>query len=156
MPAILAFAILIGLGVWQIERKAWKEGLIAELTERLAAPPVALPPVRDWPGLEQASDEYRRVTFTAQFDNDKEALVFASASAFRPDVSDAGPGYWVFTPARLADGSIVIVNRGFVPDARQGPEIAAGGRSVGAGRARRRDALAGQPALVHAGRRCRT
>ncbi len=122
MPAILAFAILIGLGVWQIERKAWKEGLIAELTERLAAPPVALPPARDWPGLEQASDEYRRVTFTAQFDNGKEALVFASAAAFRPDISDAGPGYWVFTPARLADGSIVIVNRGFVPDARKDPK----------------------------------
>jgi surfeit locus 1 family protein len=122
VPAILAFAILIGLGVWQIERKAWKEGLIAALTERLAIPPQALPPARDWPGLEQASDEYRRVTFTAQFANDKEALVFASASAFRPDVSDAGPGYWVFTPARLADGSTVIVNRGFVPDARKDPK----------------------------------
>lgn len=119
VPAILAFAILIGLGVWQLERKVWKEGLIAALTERLAVPPQALPAAREWPALEQASDEYRRVTFTAQFDNDKEALVFASASAFRPDVSDAGPGYWVFAPARLVDGSTVIVNRGFVPDARK-------------------------------------
>ena len=45
--------------------------------------------------------------------------MFASATGFRPDVS--GPGYWVFTPARLADRSIVMVNRGFVPDGRQDP-----------------------------------
>ena len=37
LPAILAFAVLIGLGVWQLQRKAWKENLIATLTERLAA-----------------------------------------------------------------------------------------------------------------------
>ena len=122
VPALLVFSFLIGLGVWQIQRKAWKEGLIAALTERLAAPPQALPPARDWPKLDQANDEYRRVGFTVQFDNTKEALVFASASGFRPDVSDSGPGYWVFTPARLADGSIVVVNRGFVPDARKDPK----------------------------------
>jgi len=47
----------------------------------------------------------------------KEVPVFAAPSTFRPDVS--GPGYWVFTPARLADGKIVTVNRGFVPERRQ-------------------------------------
>jgi surfeit locus 1 family protein len=39
--------------------------------------------------------------------------VLATTSAFRPDVS--GLGFWVFAPARLADGSLVVVNRGFVP-----------------------------------------
>jgi surfeit locus 1 family protein len=117
LPALLAFAALIALGTWQIERKAWKEALIASLTERLAAPPQALPPAKDWARLDRADDEYRRVKFTANLDNTREALVFAAASAFRPDVTS--PGYWVFTPARLADGSIVIVNRGFVPDARR-------------------------------------
>ena len=53
----------------------------------------------------------------------------ASASAFRPDVS--GPGYWVFTPARLADGSIVIVNRGFVPEDRKDPKSRADGQISG-------------------------
>jgi surfeit locus 1 family protein len=119
IPALIAFGVLIGLGVWQIERKTWKEGLIADLTERLAAPPQALPPARDWPALDAGRDEYRRVNFTAQFDNANEALVFAAAAGFRPDVSDLGPGYWVFTPAKLADGSVVIVNRGFVPGARK-------------------------------------
>jgi surfeit locus 1 family protein len=120
LPALLAFAVLVALGTWQIERKAWKESLIATLTERLAAPLQALPTARDWAKLDRADDEYRRVKFTASFDNAREALVFAAASAFRPDVTS--PGYWVFTPARLADGSVVVVNRGFVPDARRDPK----------------------------------
>jgi surfeit locus 1 family protein len=117
VPALLAFAALIALGTWQIQRKAWKEALIATLTEHLATSPQPLPSVKDWGKLDRADDEYRRVKFTASFDNAREALVFAAASAFRPDVT--GPGYWVFTPARLADGGIVVVNRGFVPDARR-------------------------------------
>jgi surfeit locus 1 family protein len=120
VPALLAFAVLIALGTWQIERRAWKEALIASLTERLAVPPQALPSAKDWAKLDRAGDEYRRIKFTASFDNAREALVFAAASAFRPDVTS--PGYWVFTPARLADGSLVIVNRGFVPDARRDPQ----------------------------------
>jgi surfeit locus 1 family protein len=120
VPALLAFAVLIALGTWQIDRKAWKEALIASLTERLAVPPQALPSAKDWAKLDRAGDEYRRIKFTASLDNAREALVFAAASAFRPDVTS--PGYWVFTPARLADGSLVIVNRGFVPDARRDPQ----------------------------------
>jgi surfeit locus 1 family protein len=120
LPAVLVFAVLIGLGTWQIERRAWKEALIASLTERLAAPPQPLPSATDRAKLDRASDEFRRVKFTATFDNAREALVFAAASAFRPDVPS--PGYWVFTPARLSDGNTVIVNRGFVPDARRDPQ----------------------------------
>ena len=43
VPALLAFAALVALGTWQMQRKAWKEGLIAALTERLAASPQKLP-----------------------------------------------------------------------------------------------------------------
>ena len=129
VPAALAFAALFALGTWQVERKAWKEGLIAALTARLAAPPAALPALHAWPRLDRANDEYRRVTFGAAFDHGKEALVYGSASAFRPDVS--GPGYWVFTPARLADGALVIVNRGFVPQARKAEATRAAGQIAG-------------------------
>jgi surfeit locus 1 family protein len=131
VPAILAFAVLIALGIWQIERKAWKEGLIASLTERLATPPIALPAATAWPQLDRSSDEYRHVKFSAAFDNGREALVFAAASAFRPDVADLGPGFWVFTPARLVDGGIVIVNRGFLPDGRQDAKSRAAGELSG-------------------------
>ena len=129
IPALVVFIILIGLGTWQIQRKAWKEGLIATLNAQLAAPPIALPPPATWAKLDRKDDEYRSVTFQATFDNSKEALVFAAPSTFRPDVS--GPGYWVFTPARLADGSIVMVNRGFVPDGRQNPASRPQGQTAG-------------------------
>ncbi len=129
IPALAAFAVLVALGTWQIQRKAWKESLIATLTERLAAPPVALPPAAAWSTLDPADDEYLRVKFVGNFDYGDEALVYAAASAFRPDVS--GTGYWVFTPARLADGTAVIVNRGFVPDARKDAATRASGQIVG-------------------------
>ncbi len=129
IPALIAFLVLIGLGTWQIQRKAWKEALIAALDAQLAAPPIALPAAAKWPGLDRTTDAYRRVSFTAVFDNAKEALVFAAPSTFRPDVS--GPGYWVFTPARLADGSVVLVNRGFVPDGRQNPNTRVQGQLAG-------------------------
>jgi surfeit locus 1 family protein len=123
IPALLLFAALIALGTWQLQRKAWKEGLIAALDERLAAPPTALPASTSWRTLDPAHDEYRRVSFDARFEKNDNALVYASASAFRPDVS--GFGVWVFTPARLADGGVVVVNRGFVPsDTNWKPSVA--------------------------------
>jgi cytochrome oxidase assembly protein ShyY1 len=120
---VLAFAVLVSLGTWQLQRKTWKEELIAALDERLAAAPMALPVSETWPALDPAHDEYRRVTFTAKFEKKADALVYASASAFRPDVS--GFGLWVFTPAQLADGSVVVINRGFVPsDTNWKPNVA--------------------------------
>lgn len=115
IPAVLALAVLIGLGTWQLQRKAWKEGLIATLNEKLAAPAVALPPQAAWPGLDRERDEYRRVTFTATFEAGKDALVYATGSAFRPDIDGLGPGFWVFAPAHMNTGGTILVNRGFVP-----------------------------------------
>lgn len=121
VPGLLtlaAFVLLIGLGTWQLERKAWKEALIDTLTHRLVAPPGDLPVREDFPRRNAGDDEFRRVRLRATFPPDQEALVYTSGSALRSDVS--GPGYWVFAPARLADGSTVVVNRGFVPEGRQG------------------------------------
>ncbi|MEJ0075170.1 MAG: SURF1 family protein [Alphaproteobacteria bacterium] len=123
-----AVAALAALGTWQLERKAWKEGVIAELEEKLSAPPVALPPRERWPQFSAAQDEFRRVKFLAEF-LDREAFVYTSGSAIRPDVS--GPGYWVLSPARLTDGSLVIVNRGFVPDGKQDPGMRREGQPHG-------------------------
>jgi surfeit locus 1 family protein len=116
---VVGIAILIGLGVWQLDRKVWKEHLIATITERLTHTPQNLPPRANWPQLDQAKDEYRRVAFPAEFLDGEEALVYTAGSSLRPDVQ--GPGYWVFAPARLAGGSIVMVDRGFVPLDRKEP-----------------------------------
>lgn len=110
---VVCVAILIGLGVWQLERKAWKENLVATVTARTARPPQDLPPRDRWSSLLPADTEYSRVTFPAEFLQGQEALAYTAGSSLRPDVT--GQGFWVFAPARLAGGSIVLINRGFVP-----------------------------------------
>ena len=132
VPSLFALAALvtfIGLGTWQVERKAWKEALIDALERRLSAPPTALPPREQWSKLEPAADEFRRAKFSATLVPGQEALVYASGSALRSDVS--GPGYWVFAPAQVASGGVVVVNRGFVPEGRQDPATRAAGVTTG-------------------------
>jgi cytochrome oxidase assembly protein ShyY1 len=111
--ALAALAVLLGLGTWQIERKAWKEALIASLTQRLAATPVALPPPDEWARLTPANSEFIRVRLRGEFRNTDDALVYTGGSALRDDVKS--PGYFVFAPVRLPDGRQVAVNRGYVP-----------------------------------------
>jgi surfeit locus 1 family protein len=129
IAAASAFAVLLSLGLWQLDRKAWKEGLIATLEQRLSAPPVALPLPSAWPRLRAAADEFLRVAVMAELLNDREALVYTSGSSLREGIS--GPGYWVFTPARLADGALVMVNRGFVPDGKRDPAARPDGEVAG-------------------------
>jgi cytochrome oxidase assembly protein ShyY1 len=118
--ALVMFIVLIGLGTWQLERKTWKEGLIAALAERTSAEPVPLPTPERWSALDPMSDEFRRVTFAATIASEREVMVYGSGSSVRPDVS--GPGYWAFAPAELAGGARVVVNRGFVPEGQQDPK----------------------------------
>jgi len=129
---LLAFAgvvILIGLGVWQLDRKVWKENLITTINARLGRAPEDLPPRASWSRLREDGEEFRRVAFPAEFLDGEEALVYTAGSPLRPDVK--GPGYWVFAPARLAGGSIVLVNRGFVTVDRKDPATRAEGTPRG-------------------------
>ena len=126
---VLGLAVLLGLGAWQMDRKAWKENMIEALSQRLSAAPVDLPPSQGWPLLDQANHEFRRVVFRGEFLHDRESHVYTNGSPLRPDVK--GPGYWVFTPARLAGGSVVMVNRGYVPEGRQDPATCSPGQVRG-------------------------
>ena len=117
--ALLCLALLIGLGTWQLERKAWKDKLIETLNERLGASPQPLPPAGAWDRLDPSEAEFRRVAFRAEFQNpnppnprNHEARVYTAGSGLRDDIK--GPGYFVFAPARLTDGRVVVVNRGYV------------------------------------------
>ena len=111
---LIAVAILISLGTWQLQRKAWKDELVATLRQKLNAAPVALPPPAQWPSLQQTRDEFTRVKFRADYAPGKEAVVWATGSGLRDDVK--GPGIFIFTPVRLSSGETVIINRGFVAD----------------------------------------
>lgn len=120
---IIGLAILISLGFWQLERKQWKEGLIASLDQQMKAPPVPLPPAPQWSGLTRTNSEFRRVSLRVEFLPDAPAAyLYTGASALREDVRQ--PGYFVFAPARLPDGRIVVVNRGYVPIDRQHEKLA--------------------------------
>jgi surfeit locus 1 family protein len=112
--ALAGLAVLLWLGTWQIERKSWKENLIATLTDRLQAEPAELPQAADWTRLTPDNAESRRVRLSANFSKSPDALVYTGGSALRDDVK--GTGYFVFSPAKLPDGRSVVVNRGFAPD----------------------------------------
>jgi len=114
---LMMVALFIGLGVWQLQRRVEKHALIAALTERLAAPPVPLPPASQWGTLTPDQDEFRRVSFTATYEGRLDAMVYSSGSNIRPDIS--GPGTWAFLPAQLSSGETVAVDAGFVPNTMQ-------------------------------------
>ena len=106
--------LFVGLGKWQVDRLAWKEGLIAEVQQRLHLPPVPLPPAVEWTHLDPETYQYRPVTIIGHFLPDQAIRVFVALSEAKGRYS--GPGYWIVTPFALLDGGTVFVNRGFVPD----------------------------------------
>ena len=99
--------LFVALGTWQVKRRAWKLDLIARVEQRVHAPAVPAPGPAQWSNVTAAADEYRHVTATGTFLDSSQTLVQA--------VTDLGAGYWVLTPLRQADGSVVLINRGFVP-----------------------------------------
>ena len=116
--AALAFtlggvAILLALMVWQIQRLAWKEGLIATLEARLAEPPMAMPRT-----LAPETQEFRRVRVTGRFTGEPGAHGFPDVAKLTT-VRPWGPGYRVVQPFRAADGSLLLVDRGYVPVAEK-------------------------------------
>ena len=109
LAALIALAILIGLGTWQVERKTWKENLIGRIVAQSKAAPVDPPAAAAW----DPADEFRHVRVTGRFLNDKETLVHGLAPGETP--GRALQGYYVVTPLVRDDGGTVLVNRGFVP-----------------------------------------
>lgn len=120
LAAILGVAGLVWLGLWQVERQAWKLALIERVETRAHAVPVPLP--GDWSAPDAARDEYLHVTLAGRFRHADETLVQA--------VTDHGAGYWVLTPLET-DGRMVLVNRGFVPPEARDPATRAAGQIPG-------------------------
>jgi surfeit locus 1 family protein len=120
----LACAGFVALGVWQLQRLAWKEALVARVERNVNAVPMPAPGRADWAKV-GAEDEYRRVKASGRFDFAHEVQVAAT--------TELGSGYWVLTPLRTQDGSWLLVNRGFVPPELRGqvPRGPADGEVVG-------------------------
>lgn len=102
-PVLLGFggvAILLALGVWQLQRLSWKEAVLADIDARIVAAPVALPDAPD-----PVSDRYLPVTVTGALGG-QEAHVLVS-------VKDLGPGYRIITALTTGDRR-VLVDLGYV------------------------------------------
>ncbi|GGF69538.1 SURF1-like protein [Azorhizobium oxalatiphilum] len=124
-----AFLILVGLGIWQLERLAWKQELTAQVETRANAIVRALPPAAAWGQLTRARSEYDHVAVTGTFDHAKETLVYTVLSDTKAPFK--GQGYLVITPLMLPGGHAVLVNRGFVPADRRDPATRAAGQVAG-------------------------
>lgn len=97
---IAGIAVFVTLGVWQLERRAWKLDLIARTERNLAAPATSPPPVAD------KRNEYRRIVAEGRWVTGRDVRVQA--------VTELGGGFWVLTPLATRQG-VLLVNRGFVP-----------------------------------------
>lgn len=108
VPAVL---VMLGLGVWQMQRLAWKTDLIDTFEARVAEAPVA-PPAR----IDDADAwRFRRVAATGRFLHDKELQL--TGRTF-----EGNAGFHVLTPFVTDDGVTVLVNRGWVPQDLRRPE----------------------------------
>jgi surfeit locus 1 family protein len=94
--------VLIGLGIWQLQRLEWKEAIIADAAGMIAADPVALPAKPD-----PATDRYRAVTVSGKFTGE-EAHVLSSTR-------ESGPGFRVLAVFET-EGRRILIDRGYVPE----------------------------------------
>lgn len=121
---LVALAVLAALGTWQLERRAWKADLIADLAAKLALPPAGLGEIL----TDDAGLEYRPVQVSGRFRHDKE--LYLAARSYQ-----GKPGYHVITPLLLdeaPDGiDAVLIDRGWVPADRRAPASRAAGQVAG-------------------------
>jgi surfeit locus 1 family protein len=118
----VVLVILLSLGTWQLYRLQWKEHLLAEIEARRHAPPATLAEVEE--KAKAGTDvDYLPVTVSGSFEHAHEQYFFAT--------NEGDVGYHVYTPLVIADGRIVFVNRGFVPEALKDPARRTQGQTVG-------------------------
>ncbi len=108
--ALLLFAGFVALGTWQVYRLQWKLALIERVDQRVHAATIAAPAPDCWSQISAENDEYRHVNANGVFLHELSSKVQAA--------TELGSGYWLLTPLRDADGSVVFINRGFISEAQ--------------------------------------
>lgn len=119
-----AFATTMGLGTWQVQRLAWKQGLIAEIEAARTNAPLT---ERDLPTTEEGWKEknFWPVKLSGTWDGSIEYHI-------APRYYKSQLGYHVVQPLILKDKRVVLVNRGWIPAANK--EIGTRPHSIGVGR----------------------
>lgn len=104
---LVGVAILLGLGVWQLQRLAWKQAMLAEINAMIVDAPVPLPAAPD-----SKSDRYRPVIASGRFTGE--------AAEVLDSVRDVGPGARLIGVFETAEGRRILVDRGLRLDADRG------------------------------------
>ena len=98
---VVGCAILISLGVWQLNRAEEKAELIREMEMRIFDAPVALPRI-----LAPEADRYRPVEVTGRFLPEHTFVLSAQR--------DRGPGFHLISAFETETGRRIMVERGFL------------------------------------------
>ncbi|MDE0532867.1 MAG: SURF1 family protein [Albidovulum sp.] len=101
---IVGIAVLLSLGIWQLQRLQWKEGLLAEIDARIGADPGMLPEFPD-----QSTDNFRAVSLSGR--------IVGSPLRVLTSRRGLGPGFRVVS-AFETDGRRVLLDRGFIAESR--------------------------------------
>ena len=115
------FLFSLSLGVWQMERRAWKRDILDRIATNQAAAPLTLDELLKGDPLRF---EYGRVRVSGSFLHDKE--FYLAARSLKDKV-----GMQVVTPLRTEDGPIVLFDRGWIPSERKEPDKRAEGQLAG-------------------------
>lgn len=111
LAALLLVPTMVRLGIWQMHRYELRTDRNRAVSEALAADPVPVTRLTSPGHAVTARERYRTVTAEGRFAPEDEVVVRRRTNA------DEQVGYHVLTPFVLADGAVLLVNRGWIPAA---------------------------------------
>jgi surfeit locus 1 family protein len=116
--AAIGIVILCWLGFWQLQRMSEKAAFLARLDAQRSVSPAALPAEAEWPRLDLNAADLTRVKVSGVWLPQASATVRVVMPDAKPgERRPAGFGRYMVTAVRLDGGGIVLVNRGFAPEA---------------------------------------
>jgi len=98
---VVGCAVLLSLGIWQVQRLAWKQALLAEIDAQIVAAPAALPDAPD-----PARDQFLPVQVSGRI-LDGEITILAS-------LRSAGPVFRIIRAFETDNGRRILIDMGFV------------------------------------------
>ena len=107
LMGLVGVAILIGLGVWQVQRMYWKAGVLAQIAAMIVADPVALPAVQD-----AVTDRYRPVAVAGRYTGESIEVLSSRARI--------GPGVRIIAAFETTEGRRILIDRGFLAEDDRG------------------------------------
>lgn len=114
--------ILVMLGSWQVKRLFWKEALLEQIQSRTKQAAISVSDITS-EAVTPQTHNYTPAFAKGAFDHSKEVFYYTSG--------ESGAGWNVHTPLVLEDGSVLIVNRGFVPFEMKETEQRSAGQLTG-------------------------